>query len=94
MFFFNIRYCLPEGTYIISLNDTLLFDEHRKNAEIVVTSMSTRQNVTVSGTTETTFEVVPESSDDDSDDSSDMLLAIFVSVGVIAVIVVIVAYLW
>ena len=94
-----VRYCLADGTYTIALNDTLLFEEHRKNALVVVTSEASGQNITIFGTATATLEVVDSTvvpsdgggGDDDSPDT--VVVALFVAGGLL-VLGIVAAALW
>jgi hypothetical protein len=92
------RYCLKEGNYALSLNDTLLFDQHRKNALLVVTPSSTGVNVTLFGTSEVTLFVVADDSipsgNGDDDDSPSTILVVLVSVGAGLILIGLFIFIW
>lgn len=91
------RYCLADGSYTVSLNDTLLFDTHRKNALLVVTSEVSGENITLFSTSQVDWEVSSGEIDTvsgDDDDSPDTLLVVLVSVAVLVAVVVIIGGFW
>jgi hypothetical protein len=59
-----LRYCVPNGRYVVSLNDTLLFNSRYQHA--TVTFISSGYNVTLSGINEVLTGVISVGESDET----------------------------